>query len=101
VCEGSDTFRVARSSDGQHLGASKTQMRKRFIPAEEVSQCLHEAANELAAIRPAKNLIPGSQMVRVHPVSPENMLTVPGAGGVIHERSTRRTKVRILWIAEA
>jgi hypothetical protein len=37
VCEGSDTFRVARSSDRQHLGAGKTQMRRRFIPAEEVN----------------------------------------------------------------
>jgi hypothetical protein len=36
VCEGTDTFRVARSSDRQHLGAGKTQMRKRFTPAEEV-----------------------------------------------------------------
>ena len=37
VCEARDTFRIASSSDRQHLSARKTQMRKRFIPAEEVS----------------------------------------------------------------
>src|SRR6516162_6337375 len=37
VCQASDTLRVVRSSGRQHLSAGKTQMRERFVPAEEVS----------------------------------------------------------------